>query len=140
MSDNKDLTPLLDNPPPGVTIHTRDWEQTLSTVRLEIWALWSYLGTQKDGTTFRIELQNILLRRDIKQKQLAEIIGFSRTVVSRWFQGRRLYITERRIHIPAELSTVQQIADELDCSQIERYSLIRAYAIEVLWLKGFFKE
>lgn len=129
----------FDQPPPDLTIHPQDWNQTPPVVRREVWTLWINFRSAADGV-FSQQLQIIMDVRDINQKQLCEIISVSPSVVSRWLRGRRTRLKGNHTHIPYHLSIVNTIIDELDCDFIEKHKLIRAYALEILWLKGFFDE
>lgn len=133
------LSNNLTAPPPGVKISPKEWQGTVLEVRREIWTLWINFRTATDGT-FRDQLQLLLDRRDLQQKEFASLIHQSSSVVNRWLKGRQVRIEEKRNHIPDDLSTVMMIVDELDCDLLEKHLLIRAYALEVLWLKGFRNE
>lgn len=139
MTDLSKLSRDFNEPPPKVPIYPKDWQTIPIDARREIWALWINFRTATDGT-FHVQLQAIIDSRDLKQKELASIINQSESVVSRWFQGRKLKGKEGRNHIPDHLSIVEKIADELDCTPMEKLLLRRAYALEVLWLKGFWSD
>ena len=139
MNNVPGLPDNFSEPPPNTNINLVDWKLVPLDVRWKVWMLWINFRTAADGT-FNSQLQTILNRREMTQKAFAERLFLSEAVVSRWLKGRKVKIKENRHHIPANLSVVMKIVDELDCSYLEKHLLIRAYALEILWLKGFWND
>lgn len=126
-------------PPPGTGLSPKDWQDTAPNTRREFWTLWFTFRTKVEEP-FHLQLQRLCGKLELKQIELAEHLNLGKSVVNRWFQGRDLKNRENRGHIPDNLSIVEKIVERLDCSEIEKHQLIRAYALEVLWLKGFDEE
>lgn len=126
-------------PPPTTGIYTVDWNATPNFVRRVIWELWLNFHTLRDGE-FRHHLKDMIDKADITQKTLAERVGIGENEISRWLQGRKIAKKESRTHIPQTLQIVKRIARELESSLRAENILIRAYALEILWLKGFGNE